>query len=225
MIIHQRTVDNFWKKVNVIYYDDGTPNLNVCWEWMAYKDKDGYGTFGMNGKTIKAHRASYILNVHQQDIPSNILVCHSCDNPSCINPKHLFLGTVIDNNSDRNNKNRQAKGDTCKLSTLTEEQVMQLITEIWNNKYTNVYEIAKIYHISHSVIRKLLNGEHWKHITDKLQIPLEEIKRKIINPDGKKIRNEDIPKIKELYNSGMSQLKISKIFGVSRPTISEYLKK
>lgn len=81
--------------------DDG------CWEWQAGKfesSKGGYGQFHYNGKPIQAHRFAYMMFVN--DIPEGMEVCHTCDNPPCVNPSHLILGTTGDNARDRDNKRR-----------------------------------------------------------------------------------------------------------------------
>lgn len=80
-----------------------------CWIWMSGRSKSGYGQIKMHGKTTRAHRAAYEL--FRGPIPDDQLVCHHCDNPPCVNPAHLFLGTHADNHRDRNAKGRQAKGE------------------------------------------------------------------------------------------------------------------
>ena len=78
-----------------------------CWEWLGFKDSRGYGQIRINKKNIRTHRFSYEhYKNNGQPIPSSLCVCHHCDNPSCVNPNHLFLGTYKDNAQDRNRKGR-----------------------------------------------------------------------------------------------------------------------
>ena len=91
--------ERFWYHVN---------KTDGCWEWTGYRDKVGYGRFKMGTKKVfMSHRAAYTL--FKGPIPDGLLVCHRCDNPSCVNPDHLFLGTHLDNNLDCVNKDRKGK--------------------------------------------------------------------------------------------------------------------
>jgi hypothetical protein len=82
-----------------------------CWLWTAAQDKKGYGVIQEGGfyapKNLLAHRASWMI--HCGDIPEGLCVLHRCDRPPCINPDHLFLGTVRDNHADMDNKGRRPK--------------------------------------------------------------------------------------------------------------------
>lgn len=94
--------DRFWRKVR---RDQPTG----CWEWLAATNSDGYGHFFYEGSVIGAHRVSWML--HHGAIPEGALVCHHCDNPRCVNPAHLFLGTHQDNATDKVVKGRHAWGN------------------------------------------------------------------------------------------------------------------
>jgi hypothetical protein len=89
----------FWSK---------TKKVGDCIEWQAgFKNIEGYGAFKLNGKSINASRAAYILT--HGKIPDGLIVCHKCDNPKCVNVDHLFLGTNYDNYWDAVNKGRRPR--------------------------------------------------------------------------------------------------------------------
>lgn len=97
---HNRTNPKEYFLKNISY--QGNPNN--CWIWLARKDKDGYGIMWAK-KSIRAHRYSWIL-YNNENIPKNMIICHKCDTPSCVNPKHIYLGTHTNNADDRKNKGR-----------------------------------------------------------------------------------------------------------------------
>lgn len=98
MIIDPKSIERFWAKVE---------KTDGCWVWKAACRK-GYGAFKFEGKVYDTHRFSYIL--HFGDIGPGLAVCHRCDNPLCIRPDHLFLGTIADNNLDMHVKGRHKGG-------------------------------------------------------------------------------------------------------------------
>ena len=90
-------MERFWSKVK-----KGSPN--ECWEWTAAKNNKGYGKFKFEGKMRKAHRISWQL--HYGPVQNELHVLHTCDNPSCVNPNHLWLGSNSDNHKDMTDKDR-----------------------------------------------------------------------------------------------------------------------
>ena len=108
--------ERFWGKVD-------KRSLDECWPWMAYRNSGGYGKIKVDGKCLSAHRISWIL--HFGPIPKGMCVLHHCDNPSCMNPYHLFIGSPADNAADRGAKGRgnQPRGEKKAGVKLTEEKV------------------------------------------------------------------------------------------------------
>ena len=145
----------FWSKVN---------KSTGCWNWTAAKSKKGYGRFKLNGKLESPHVISYQLFYNEETKGKD--VCHKCDNPSCVNPRHLFLGSRSDNMMDCSNKNRlyisQLKGINHPSSKLTEEDVLKIKELIPNH---TLKEIGQMFNVKHQTISKIKQGKLWGHIT------------------------------------------------------------
>jgi hypothetical protein len=131
-----------------------------CWNWQGHKDKRGYGDFslrqsGVERKTYSAHRFAWAIS-NQQDIQPGKMICHTCDNPSCVNPKHLYLGTGFDNNSDTVKRGRAKRktGSSCSWAKLTEQDVLDI------RKSTECQHIlAKKYGVHQSQISRIKSGD------------------------------------------------------------------
>lgn len=100
----EQRIEEFANKIN----ENGSLILDTpCWEWMGTKNPNGYGSFSSRYFSGLAHRASWEIFVGP--IPDGLFICHKCDNKSCVNPEHLFLGTQYDNMQDKAQKDRLAK--------------------------------------------------------------------------------------------------------------------
>ena len=134
-----------------------------CYLWTAAVNKNGYGKFASNGGWILAHRYAY--ERENGKIPEGLIVCHSCDNPSCVNVNHMFLGTHADNNKDRDqkNRNRQLCGEDHGRSKLTIDQVREL-RELVKNGALSAYAASKKFGINHKTSRNIVEGKLWKHV-------------------------------------------------------------
>jgi hypothetical protein len=134
---------------------------NGCHEWVGFRNADGYGQLRVNGIVDRAHRVAYRLYVGE--IPKGMHVCHKCDNPSCCNPEHLFLGSNNDNIKDSCTKNRRAIGERCGRFALSKEQVIQIAGLI--NEGIGSSRIAKIAGVNDYLVRQIKDGVSWRHLT------------------------------------------------------------
>jgi hypothetical protein len=135
---------------------------NGCWNWTGKTRKDGYGTIVYNGKETRAHRVSLILKGYV--LNRSIKVCHNCDNPKCVNPDHLFLGTQKDNIKDMFKKHRNSayfdKGVKNPNAKLTQEQVNEIRNKYIPYKYST-NRLAKEYGLCQQNIWKIINHKRY----------------------------------------------------------------
>ena len=146
-----KTMDRFWNKVS---------KSDDCWEWLAHKNPKGYGKFryaGANG--CLAHRVSWELEYG--DIPDGMHVLHRCDNPSCVRPDHLFLGTNKDNVEDRVSKGRQRShvGTNNPRAILTPDQVRYI-------RYSSATadNLAAVFNVKASYIPHIKSRKVWRNV-------------------------------------------------------------
>lgn len=154
-------------------YDQGAPTLTArfwsrvrkpekCWVWIGATSDKGYGQIRDNGKIIYAHRFSFEL--HKGLIPFGLEVCHSCDNPSCVNPDHLFAGTHLDNMLDAAAKKRMdgnggLVGEASHLARLTEQEVLSIRDDSRSAKI-----VADQYGVHIATIYRIRWRKAWKHL-------------------------------------------------------------
>ena len=134
-----------------------------CWNWTGKKDPKGYGRLTRNSKPQSAHRYSY--EYYKEKPPKGICVCHHCDNPACVNPKHLFLGTSQDNTADRHAKGRDSRGENVYCAKLTDEIVRKCRTD-YNNQLYTIGKLEYRYGVSHTGMANAIHGKTFAHITD-----------------------------------------------------------
>lgn len=132
-----------------------------CWEWTGYKDPNGYGRLNVKNIPVLAHRVSYEQNVGS--IPEGKVLCHTCDNPGCVNPAHLFIGEQADNVADMQQKGRSRKrglrGSQHNMAVLTEPQVRAIRASDLPARH-----FAELYDVSTTTIYDVRNRRIWTHI-------------------------------------------------------------
>ena len=159
--------NEIWQKIEI---------TASCWNWTGAKHNGGYGVLNFNGKTVDAHRLIY--EMFKGQIPDTMCVCHHCDNPSCVNPSHLFLGTKKDNAYDRAQKGRtganiglnmkrfperRAKGERQGSAKLTESDV-RAIRELYAMGNHSQRQLARQFHVGKTCIGEIVRHENWRHI-------------------------------------------------------------
>ncbi len=155
-------------KINVYrfmsYVDKG--NVNECWPWLGGHLPSGYGVFSVNGKSVGAHRVAYI--VHGKGDPTGKVVRHTCDNPNCVNPAHLVLGTQADNMRDRLIRGKYARGENAHNVRLTTDTVIEARQRRLNGEKINV--MANQYGVNRGTLHNAIYGVTWAHVPGALTL-------------------------------------------------------
>lgn len=159
--INPTLTERFWSKI------EKPADQDACWNWIGSKTS-GYGTLTDKRRyktSLYAHRYSYEL--HYGQIPDGMQVCHRCDNPACVNPAHLFLGTPLDNMRDKVAKGRAkgGKGARNACNKLTESQVLE-IRQRWANGETNKRRLGREYGICAQQVTNIITRKHWDFLPE-----------------------------------------------------------
>lgn len=147
--------ERFDKKVN-------KKGPNGCHLWTGATINGGYGHFRLNHTMVSAHRFAYIQA--NGPVPKGLKVCHSCNNPGCVNPEHLFVDTHHNNMKRMKEEGRLAKGSDHGAAKLDEAKV-KYIRRLYREGLT-MAEIAKMHNVNAVTISKIINGVRWSHVTD-----------------------------------------------------------
>ncbi len=167
--------ERFWAYVN----KDG-----ACWEWTGVRNDYGYGLFGFGGRVYRSHRFAYQLTYGE--FPKAICVLHRCDNPPCVRPDHLFLGTKLDNILDMRAKGRandptgdrsgarkhpesRPRGEQAKRSKLKTDQVLSIYRR-YHAGDVSIKALAREFGVSHIPILNIIHKRGWRHVLEKEQV-------------------------------------------------------
>jgi plasmid maintenance system antidote protein VapI len=158
MISHrttERAKARFWSKVH---------KTDTCWNWLG-KKTFGYGALMVGTKVVRAHRLSY--EWAHGPIPAGYMICHRCDNPSCVRPDHLFAGTAADNVSDKVAKGRHPQGEHSCKSVLSENEA-RLIIRAYYRGGVSQKALATTFGVARTAVCRLVNGRRWPHLRAEL---------------------------------------------------------
>jgi len=151
-------MERFWNKVD-------KRGSEECWNWHAAKNSAGYGNFWFDGGFKLAHRVAYRLE--NKENPGGMCVCHSCDNPACVNPNHLWLGSHKENMEDMSHKSRHnapdppnSSGENHPNSKLSNKEVKEIRRKYEETKVTQ-YDLANEYSVSQTTIGEIVRGEKY----------------------------------------------------------------
>lgn len=213
----EETLTRFWNKIHIPYPNDP----DACWEWTAYRDKDGCGKFSLmvNGKHKgkRAPRLMWILE-HDQDIPEGLQVQHTCDDEGCTNPKHLKLGTHKDNAMDRKARGRfdtARRGEAHPNAKLTSTKVIKICKDYFHRN-KSIRSIALKNKVSTNIIRDIVLGKIWKHVT-KTHRP------QTFKTAYQKIKERN-QKMYELYDEGYTYQQIAVKFNLCKKYVCDVVR-
>lgn len=232
--ISEKDTTRFWSHVDIRGDDE-------CWEWKTSKFRGGYGQFKVNGRNIRASRLAYFIQ-HGVD-PLDAQVCHTCDNPPCCNPSHLFLGDNADNRNDSIAKGRDntasgerhgshtkperwARGERVGGSILTAAQVSEMRALYLTGAHTQ-QDLADRFGVKRETIGRVVRGENWKHLPSETAAVaaiswLNRILRGEKNPSAK-LTAAQVETIRAQHAKGLSYNQIADSFHVSKRTIANII--
>lgn len=190
-----------------------------CWEWVGGKDQDGYGSFRgehLGQRFMRAHRWSFAYH-NNTAIPAGMHVCHKCDNPSCVNPEHLWLGTGLQNQQDKWSKGRggMLRGELAPRAVLTEKQVIEILADPRASS-----RIAADYGVAAGTVTSIKKRESWAHLTG-----VASVKHKRISP-RKGVSDKITPDIVlEIRASDEAGKLLAERYGITAQTVCDIRKR
>lgn len=206
-------VERFWRHVDHRGDDD-------CWPWTGRLTK-GYGHItsgGAKGTSLIAPRVSWAI--HNGPIPTGLWVLHRCDNPPCVNPRHLFVGTALDNSADMIRKDRQhfpsgMRGVDHPQAKLSEDDVRRIRRSLRSGEY--VSHVAKAFGVSPGTVSRIRDAIGWRTVA---AAPIPALKHRGNNHALSKLTEDGVREIKRQLRGGAGSAQLARDFGVAIQTIT-----
>ncbi len=153
ILVRDQDIARFWSKVERRGDDE-------CWPWLAKKDRNGYGSLRFrNGFSVSSHRFSFFLKHGALPVHN---ACHTCDNPTCCNPAHLYDGTHADNHRQRGEHGRTARGENAGPAKLKEADIPIIRSLVTSGM--SLAAVSRQYGVGRTCIRDIINGKSWTHV-------------------------------------------------------------
>jgi predicted XRE-type DNA-binding protein len=159
--------ERFWSKVG------GPKESGDCWEWLGARQSNGYGflhagpLYHTGQRWVKAHRLSWEMH-NGEELPADACVLHTCDNPGCVHPGHLYVGTRKDNAQDRAERKRgkehRQQGENNDNAKLTEAQVRAIIGELQKLPRRSQTSIATEFGVNQQQVSRIMHRKNWAHL-------------------------------------------------------------
>lgn len=193
-------------------------NSEGCFEWQGPRHRQGYGLVFANGKKSFAHRDSF--QAFRREIPSGMCVCHRCDNPCCINPAHLFLGTHADNMKDMARKKRSTAGEKSHSAKVSASDVLEM-TRLYKSG-VDQGKLAQRYGIARCTVSEIVRGTKWRGIIREVASEGRAAYRGSRHPNAK-LNEGKVREVRKMHKSGVETKSIAKAMGVCEGTIHAVL--
>jgi hypothetical protein len=209
------TEEQFWSRVD--------KRLDGCWVWTGSiaKERGGYGIVYYSKKMWRSHRLAWLLS--QGSIPIGKYVLHSCDNPPCVNPDHLWVGTQSDNMKDMHDKGRhpspgQPPGEEHAMAKLTDSAVRDIHRRVREGEWQA--QVAEDYGVCVETVEFIVRGRTWRHLGLR---PLP--RRRGSDKPGAKLTEEQVVEMRRRAARGEKGAVLASEFGVGRTTVFNIIKR
>jgi hypothetical protein len=208
----------FRQRVDIPINGDG------CWTFSGARNQNGYGQFRIGerrvNQRVNAHRVAWVLE--NGPIPDGLLVCHKCDQPSCVRPSHLWLGTSADNQADMSKKGRSTTGEKSGKAKLRQRDVLAIRRLAAGGRRHST--IADRYRIATGYVSQIVWRKSWQHLP-----PEPGVATPVNGIIGEahwcaKLTEQDVRTIRQLVARGDTQTDVARRFGVSTVSVSKIIR-